>query len=232
MDTNPLVSVIIPVYNGEKYITQAINSVLSQDYDPIELIVIDDGSIDDTKNQVMKFGNQIRYFYQRNCGQSIALNLGLDHTKGDYISFLDSDDYWTKHKLKNQIEIFKKDPDLDMVYGFIQQFISEDLSLEEQKSKACPTDPQPGFHRSTLVAKKQSIFKVGYFSEQYEFGEFIDWHRRAMDIGLKFFMDHSVSTFRRIHNENLGLKKYSKRNDIVKVLKHALDSRRRNENDS
>jgi glycosyltransferase involved in cell wall biosynthesis len=118
---NVLVSVIIPIYNTEKYIQRAVDSVLSQTYQNFEILLINDGSSDGSSGICENLSNQdkrIRYFYQKNQGVSVARNLGLKKAKGDYIFFLDSDDEWKNNLVEKVVECFQNS-DCDMVrFGF------------------------------------------------------------------------------------------------------------------
>lgn len=100
-----LVSIIIPTYNRAEYIERAINSALSQSYKNIEIIVIDDGSIDNTKEIIEKFKKKIKYIYQKNSGVSAARNRGIKEAKGAWIAFLDSDDVWLHDKITKQMDL-------------------------------------------------------------------------------------------------------------------------------
>jgi glycosyltransferase involved in cell wall biosynthesis len=111
-----MVSVIIPTYNCEKYIVEAIQSVLKQTYTNFEIIVIDDGSTDKTKEVLKQFDNKITYIYQRNSGSSKSRNIGISKAKGEYIAFLDADDRWKPFKLELQIKILEKLQEVDMVF--------------------------------------------------------------------------------------------------------------------
>ena len=111
-----MVSIIMAVYNGEKYIEQAIESVLSQTYKDLELIVCDDGSTDNTRKIVQRYENVI-YIYQNHKGQSSARNAGISVSRGDYIAFLDADDLYSADKLKKQLEAFIVDETADIVYN-------------------------------------------------------------------------------------------------------------------
>ena len=102
----PKVSVIIPSYNRAGFLEEAIESVLSQDYENFELIVVDDGSTDETRNIVKEYAERITYLYQDNSGVSCARNMGIKRSSGEYIAFLDSDDKWLPNKLSCQIEFF------------------------------------------------------------------------------------------------------------------------------
>lgn len=111
-----MVSVIMAVYNGEKYIQEAIESVLNQTYKDIELVVVDDGSNDNTRKIVEKYKDVI-YIYQENKGQGSARNLGIEVSKGEYLAFLDSDDLYAPDKIEKQLKILLKNNNIDVVYN-------------------------------------------------------------------------------------------------------------------
>jgi len=111
-----LVSVIIPTYNRGYIIDKAIESILSQSYSPIELIVIDDGSDDNTKDIIKKYGNKVQYIYQNNSGLAAARNAGLAVASGEYIAFQDSDDVWMPWKLTAQTAMMRKFPELAIIW--------------------------------------------------------------------------------------------------------------------
>lgn len=110
----PLVSIIIPCYNREKYISQAIDSVLNQTYQPIEVIVVDDGSQDNSINVVKKYGNRISLIEQANRGVSAARNTGFKAAQGSYIIFLDSDDWLSNNIVESHIQTLNKWPEVDI----------------------------------------------------------------------------------------------------------------------
>ena len=111
---NPLVSVVLPVYNGEKYLAESINCVLMQKYQPIEIIIVDDGSADATSQIAAKYSTQLRYFYQTNSGPAAARNLAIRKAKGEFIAFIDCDDLWPENKLFNQMQCFQQFPSVDI----------------------------------------------------------------------------------------------------------------------
>ena len=98
----PLVSIIIPVYNGSNYVKEAIDSALAQTYKNIEVIVVNDGSTDNTEKIVKSYGDKIRYFYKENGGVASALNLAIENSKGEYISWLSHDDVYYPNKIQEQ----------------------------------------------------------------------------------------------------------------------------------
>ena len=118
--SNPLVSIIMPVFNGEKYISQAINSVLLQSYPHWELLIINDGSDDNSEQVVVSFQDKrIRYFAQENKGVSSARNTGLSSMKGDFFCFLDADDEFTPQSLEARINLFSRNEEVNFVDGFV-----------------------------------------------------------------------------------------------------------------
>lgn len=111
----PKVSVIIPTYNRARFVGEAIDSVLAQTYKDYEIIVVDDGSTDNTQEVLKHYGHKIRYFRQENKGISAARNLALEKARGEYIAFLDDDDLWLPEKLEKQIDVLERNPDLAFV---------------------------------------------------------------------------------------------------------------------
>ena len=132
----PLVSVIIPVYNGEKTIRKTLDSALNQSWSNIEIIVVDDGSSDGTVEILKSYGDQINYFRQANQGVSAARNLGIDNAKGAYIAFLDADDVWISSKVAYQIEVFNKYPEVQLCYCKTEFNVTDfDLVLSKMKNE-------------------------------------------------------------------------------------------------
>ncbi|MDZ7263035.1 MAG: glycosyltransferase, partial [candidate division KSB1 bacterium] len=112
----PLVSVIIPTYNRAAWLEGAIESILDQSYSNFEILVIDDGSTDDTPGIAARYGETVRYISQPNRGPAAARNLGVKYATGHYIAFLDSDDRWRKHKLFQQVALMVSDPSIKICY--------------------------------------------------------------------------------------------------------------------
>lgn len=113
-----LVTIIMPVYNGEPTLQEAVDSVLSQSYPDWELIVVDDGSTDTTADIVMGFrDSRIRYFYQENRGQAAALNRGLENSQGEFVTTLDADDWLTQNSLADRVAFLNEHPEFGVVYA-------------------------------------------------------------------------------------------------------------------
>jgi glycosyltransferase involved in cell wall biosynthesis len=223
MSQNKLISVIIAVYNCESYLSAAIDSILEQDYQSLEIIVVDDGSTDNTNNIIKNYPS-LRYIFQEHTGPATAKNTGIKAARGDYLAFLDADDLWLPNKLTSQMAEFRKNPDLDMVFGHVQQFYSPDVKEQVEAKIYCPKDPVPGFSTVTLLIKRDSFLKVGFLHEQK--GQFIDWFARAQENGLKSLLLPDVVTKRRLHLNNYGIHAKDKYIDYVRILKAAIERRR------
>jgi glycosyltransferase involved in cell wall biosynthesis len=221
---NPLISVIIPVYNEERYLSEALDSVQKQSYSPIEIIVIDDSSVDNSAT-IAKSYQMVKYFFQPKCGLSAALNKGLGIASGEFFTFLDADDTWEEHKLSLQMEALIKDPSLDAVFGHHRQFISRDVSqtiIEDQRILPAP-------FKGAMMIRRESFFRVGLFDTSLTIGDFIDWYKRAMEAGLNFLMLPDVVMRRRIHDDNSSVRDRHAEKDYVKIMKAALDRKRKKE---
>jgi len=103
MDANPKVTVVVPTYNYGRFVCEAIDSILCQTYRDFEIVVVDDGSTDDTRERLRRYGSQIRYIHQANRGSSAARNTGIREARGEYVALLDADDTWTPNKLETQL---------------------------------------------------------------------------------------------------------------------------------
>jgi glycosyltransferase involved in cell wall biosynthesis len=131
-NAEPLVSVIIPTYNCGKFIEQSIESVFKQTYKNREIIVVDDGSTDDTPLKMSKYRENIVYIRQNNQGSSKARNVGMGYSKGEYLGFLDADDRWHPRKLEMQIECFQKVHDIGMVFTDFSRIDMEDNIVQDR----------------------------------------------------------------------------------------------------
>jgi len=193
--SKPMVSIIMPVYNGADYIGQAIESVLSQAYPNFELVIIDDGSTDNTKEVILCYNDErIRYLYQENKGVSSARNLAINKAEGQYIMPLDADDMMMPDFIAKHLAEFEKHPDVDLVYC--------DVLLIDGNSNPIRIMNKPEYQdrrhliRDLLRAGhpvvpfrlgiRRSVFdKIGYYDEDLLIGEDYDMMRRFVKAGLK-----------------------------------------------
>ncbi len=118
MSPNPLISIVIPTYNGGHYLIETLKSALAQDYDNMEIIVVDDGSQTDIKRTISEFGDQVKLISQENAGPGAARKLGASQSKGEFIAFLDHDDLWSTQKVSEQVAALIQNPDCALVYCY------------------------------------------------------------------------------------------------------------------
>jgi glycosyltransferase involved in cell wall biosynthesis len=223
---DPLVSVIIPVYNGERYLAEAVESVIRQTYRPLEIIVVDDGSSDGSAEVAERFGDALRYLVQPNAGQGTALNLGITRANGEFYAFLDADDIWEPGKLEQQVAAMEGRPPPDMVTGLVQQFFSPDINPVLRETLQCPDQPMPGYCTAAIMVRKDSFDQVGPFETHLRLGEFMSWYMRAREQHLSLTVLPEVVLRRRIHDTNKGIARRSAMVDRVRIVKAALDRRR------
>lgn len=224
---NKLVSVIIPVFNSEKYIEESIESVLGQTYKNIELICIDDGSTDNSLSILESFGDKIVLIKSSNCGASEARNKGISLAEGEYIAFLDADDVWEINKIELQMKQFEIDPSLDISFTHVQCFISPELGEEIRRLRYCPPEPIPGHIPSSVVMKRKSFDNVGFFDPRFKNGQFVEWLVKAKEIRLRIETLKDVLVRRRIHNTNIGIReRETSGNDYLKIIRESLNRRK------
>jgi glycosyltransferase involved in cell wall biosynthesis len=226
MDNDSIVSVIIPAFNGARYLSEAVNSAINQTFSPFEVIVVDDGSTDDTPGVAASFGSSIHYDRQSHKGISATLNRGIQLARGELFGFLDADDVWLPDKLEKQVAVLQAQPELDMVFGYSLFFASPDLDAEAARRLYIPDKPQPAFMKSAALIRRASFIRVGPFDTSWQIGDFVDWFAKSMEAGLKFHMLPDVLFKRRVHSRNMTILERSSQGDFVRILKAALDRRR------
>lgn len=177
-----MVSIILPVYNGEKYIAQAISSVLQQTYTDFELIVVNDGSTDQTKDEVLKFDDsRIIYIEQKNQGPSAARNYGMSFGKGKYFAFIDADDLYKPNKIEEQVKVLKKNGDIAVVYNgyleidenhsIIKEIGSEHVYKERENLLAMMLF-RPIITAPSSIMIRRICYEAGHkYDENYKHGE-------------------------------------------------------------
>ncbi len=171
MSERPLVSVVMPAYNAEAFVADAIDSVLAQDYRPIEVLVVDDGSTDATAAVVQRYGEPVRCLSQANAGPAGARNLALEHATGRYIAFLDADDVWHPHKLAVQVPMMEANPAVGICGAQVKGFRSvPDLAWEDAPADTAwtPVDAadviiRNRFRTSTVLARAEAVRQAGGF---------------------------------------------------------------------
>lgn len=221
-----MISVLIPAYNAENYIAEAINSVLRQTHRAFEIIVVDDGSIDETRRVVESFSSAIRYFHQENCGAGRTRNRCVELASGKFLAFLDADDVWLPDKLELQMREFEREGSLDVVFGMVRQVFQRNWEQRFSEETVAEWELLKGYSQGTMLIKRDSFLKVGTFPEKNTVGEFIDWFLRARETGLKMKLLPDLVMLRRIHQTNVGIRRRAEVKSYVRILKESIDRRR------
>ncbi len=222
-DHGNAISVIIPAYNAQKYLAEAIESVIAQTSAPLEIVVVDDGSTDATPRIATGF-SRVTYVRQENAGVAAALNHGSRVARGDLIAFLSADDIWDKGKLERQLQALDGQPNR-LVFGHMLHFLSPELDPAQARGLVCPPQPMPAFSAGTLLTRIETFRAVGPLNETFAVGEFMDWYGRAKDGGIEAIMLDAVVSHRRVHLANqstIALRQKS----YAPVLKAMMDRRR------
>ncbi len=207
---------MVPVYNGEGFVAEALRSALEQTLPAFEVIVVDDGSTDRTREVIEHFGERVRYFYQPNKGAAEARNRGVAVAQGEWIAFLDADDVWYPEKLALQFDYLKRHPEVQFVYS--------DLALCDESGAVIETDAlktqweaerpgrnlnldlislafnqQPFPHPSTVLIKKDVLLKAGGFNPAFRrnYHEDFEAFAKAARISPPHFMARSLIKYRR-----------------------------------
>lgn len=222
----PLVSVMIGAYNAAPYLGEAIESVFAQDYEPIELIVVDDGSTDGTADVARRFAG-VKLIQQPNGGNGAARNRAVENATGELYAFLDADDRFTPGKLTLQKASLDADPRLDMVFGHVREFLSPELDDETRASLRPPAaEPMPWTAPNLMLIRRESFERVGPFTTAVRVGVTVDWFARAAEAGLRYAMLPEVVLERRLHTENNGLRESASRSQYLEVIRQAMQRRR------
>lgn len=217
------ISIIIPCFNQQKYLQDAINSIFRQKLDDYEIIIVDDGSMEIEQNIYSELSaNPNIFIYQQNHqGAGAARNFGVKKAKKDFLAFLDADDIWFEHKIKWQLEILKQDK-ADMVFGYVEQFVSPEYITTELVDFPIKNRIMEGICPSSLLMRREQFLKVGLFHSQLKLGEFIAWYLKAKKYGLISYTVEKVLVGRRIHKNNTSYLNQKHRLDYLKLIHHHL----------
>jgi glycosyltransferase involved in cell wall biosynthesis len=224
-----LISCIVPVFNGERYLREALDSILAQTYRPLQIVVADDGSTDGTAELVASYGNRVQYLYQPNGGTASACNLGLRAARGNFVAFLAADDLWHPDKLTRQMARFEARPELDLCVTHVQNFWTPEMKEEAERFRNHRiAQPLPGYVPQTLLARRSLFDAIGHFNVSLKHADATDWFLRASDHGAVAELLAVVLVYRRLHETNLSRRMASaSRSEFVRLVKTSLDRRRR-----
>jgi glycosyltransferase involved in cell wall biosynthesis len=224
-DEHPLVSVIIPVHNGARYLRAALESVFAQAYRPFEVIVVDDGSVDDSGVIAQSF-HDVLYIHQANQGVAAARNHGIEVARGEFLAFLDQDDLWTREKLKLQIGYLLSHPDLGYTLTQQQFFLDPGATLPAWFREELFSSVHTGWVLGTLVVRRTAFERVGNFATGYSAASDGDWFFRAKAAGMSMAVVPELLLLKRIHGANESAQAKQVLSELRRVVKSSLDRKR------
>lgn len=200
--SEPDVSVVVPVFNGEAFLEEALASALAQSYPAREIIVVDDGSTDSSSAIAQSLG--IRYLFQENVGVSAARNAGLAIAQGEFVAFLDADDAWLPTKLERQVSALRGTPGAGYALCHQLTVFEPGLVPRGPSIRRSGTLAEPAFVPSAWLVRKCTLEQGGVFDEALRAGEDTDWMVRARDAGVGYVMVDEPLLRRRVHKGSLS----------------------------
>jgi glycosyltransferase involved in cell wall biosynthesis len=225
----PLVSVIVPVRNGERFLATAIESIIAQSYRHLEIIVVDGQSSDGTAN-IAKSYQRVRYLYQSNdLGIAAARNLGIAAARGDLIAFISHDDIWEPEKLDLQMGYMTRNPEMQYTITRVNFFVEPGVSLPPGFRAQLLQGDHIGRMPETLLARKSLFELIGVFDSQFEVGEDNDWFSRAADRRIPSGLVEKVLVHKRVHDSNFSLGStsiHAFNSDMLKIAKRSIARKR------
>lgn len=213
------ISVVIPIYNGSKFLVPALDSIQAQPFNVTEVIVVDDGSSDNGADLAKAHALAPKVLVQDNRGPASARNRGIKTAQGQMIAFLDQDDLWRPDKLTLQSAAFEQDPTLEICFGKVDYFWEDPECEEAQHFKGHQrTTAVSGFVTTTMLAKRSVFDTVGYFDETKIYADSIEWCAKMQDIGVNFRMLDDVVLDHRRHDTNMTLRRKQSTSEILAFL--------------
>ncbi|MBU2101962.1 MAG: glycosyltransferase [Candidatus Omnitrophota bacterium] len=223
-----LVSIIMAVKNGERYLSKAIESVVCSPYRPIEIIVVDGQSSDSTPRIAQSF-ETVRYILQENTGIADAYNVGIEASRGEFIGFLSCDDEWDPDKLTLQVSYLINNP---AVYGTVSKvkfFLEEGCTMPRSFRAELLRENPAAFIMETLLVRKTVFDIVGKFNTQYAVAEDVDWFARAKDKHIDIAVIPHVLLAKRIHDRNASLHCVENSKYLLTILRQSIERGRHKE---
>ncbi len=220
--TTPLVSVIVPVYNGEQRLRAALDSIFAQDYPALEVFVVDDGSRDGSEAIARSFP-RVNYIYQPNSGVAVARNSALARARGEYVAFLDQDDRWAPTKTSRQVEYLQVHPDVWILYSYMENILEGDRPDWLPDSHV--GQPMLGFLPGSVLVRAEAFRRIGVFNPSNIVGSDVDWFFRLNDAGYRRADLQEILLWRHVHDANESQRTDHSRRELLDLL--AASARRR-----
>jgi glycosyltransferase involved in cell wall biosynthesis len=226
--SGPLVSCVVPTYNGEVYLAEALDSIFAQTHQALQVIVADDGSTDGTLQIAARYGPRVRVVSQPNAGPAAARNLGVRASTAEFLAFLDQDDVWHPEKLARQLGRFQARPELEVSVAHVQRFWTEELPGQAEQYRGHRVSAAlPGYITGTFLVRRRVFDVVGPFDAAVRFADSMEWFLRAVERGVVSELLPDVLLRHRMHGRNLSQREgEGSRDEFLRVLKASLDRKR------
>jgi glycosyltransferase involved in cell wall biosynthesis len=216
------VAAILPLFNGHRFVRQAIESILAQQPGPAEIVVVDDGSTDGGA-QLLAGMPGLRIVRQANAGEASARNHGIRETTAPLIAFLDQDDLWTGGKLSLQVGLLEGEPSIDIVYGQHRLFVEDGARwfrprlLDRSLAAELP---------GAMLVRRRAFERIGPFCEDMRLGSDVDWIWRAYDAGIRSRAIEEVVLLRRMHRANASIDRGAFMDSLLRAARESIHRKR------
>jgi glycosyltransferase involved in cell wall biosynthesis len=221
-EPRPTVAALIPVWNGAAFLAEALESVLSQEPAVDEVVVIDDGSTDDSGAIARGFGPRVRCVRQENGGLAVARNAAVRESRSDLIAFLDADDVWPPGRLARLLRALEENPDCGIAQGRLQRMVRNDQSMRWELVNESWRAPNV----ATALIRRSAFMIVGPFDVSVAGGDDVDWLLRAKEIGVREAHLEAITLHYRRHDGNMTNDVGVDQSRLLRVLGRAVARRR------
>jgi glycosyltransferase involved in cell wall biosynthesis len=235
-----LVTVVTPVFNTEQFLAEAIESVLDQDYDPVEMIVVDDGSTDGSADVAARYP-EVTLIRQENQGQAVARNVAVAAGSGEFVTLLDADDMMAPGRLSTQVGFLTDNPEVAGVLGRQRVVLEKGAEpapwmhdsraeFDVDGADTAALEAQgltPFYPPPTLTVRREVFDQIGNFDPTFRLGEDMDFLLRLKEAGLQLEPMDQLVLYRRVHGANLTYDNDGVRKSVLRSFKGRLDRQRR-----
>ena len=221
----PLVSVVVAVRNGERFLAQALSSIVEGSYRPLEILVVDGDSSDRTVEIACSF-EHVRCVVQRGQGIAAAYNTGVEEARGEFVAFLSHDDLWVPQKLKTQIGFMAENPAVQYTIARAEFFLEPGHAIPRGFRRELLEGDHVAPIMETLVARRSLFESLGKFDTSLSIDNDVDWFTRASDCNIPTAVMPQVLLHKRVHDTNLSMNVETNNRDLLKLLKTSIDRKR------
>ncbi len=211
----------IPAYNAERWLAEAIDSLLAQTAPPEDILVLDDGSNDETTAVAAGFAGRVRVVSQPNAGIGAARNRAVELVRGEIVAFLDADDLYTPSSIATRLDVLLERPHVGVVFGHERRFV------EIRDGEPVPIGPsRPSPLPGSMLVRRSALERVGSFPADARVVEGLDWLLRAQELSVESATVEEQVLWRRVHGENNSVRHRDSMGEFARTLKASLDRRR------